>query len=107
MSLEVTLASLNQITRNISIRASDDIQEGLLLHPYENDADIGMRYQQPVRRLLSAVSQEKEKCEHPAFWIVAINVEYRGVNHLANIRTVQRRARARRGSCVADASQII
>jgi len=82
-------------------------RQRLLLHPYENDADIGMRYQQPVRRLLSAVSQEKEKCEHPAFWIVAINVEYRGVNHLANIRTVQRRARARRGSCVADASQII
>ncbi len=44
-----------------SIRTSDDIRKGLLLHPYENYANTGMRCQQPVRRLLSMVSREKER----------------------------------------------
>lgn len=59
MNVGFTLASTKRNNEDISIRASDDIQEGLLLHPCEIDADIGMRCQQPVRRLLSAVSQGK------------------------------------------------
>jgi hypothetical protein len=30
----------------------------------------------------------KGKYGHPTFWVVAINVEYGGIDHLANVRTV-------------------
>ena len=58
---EFTLMSAVPDNESTLIRTSDDIREGLLSHPYENDADIGMRCQQPVRRLLSMVSREKER----------------------------------------------
>jgi hypothetical protein len=31
---------------------------------------------------------ERKKYGLPAFWVVTINVEYGGINHLANVRTI-------------------